>query len=486
MRKIFIYCLGALILGLASCDTNKKQDRYRTKLTVADMQDDLQVLGQLLQTVHAGTYVYNTVTDIRNLLDSVQKSIHTPLTQREFYAKVDYIIDRLRCVHTDLRFDDAVYDSLANQKEFFPIPLFKYGNKLYVNSDQYTNTKLGAELLSINGVPVATILSKILVHRHVDGFGTEGKDFGVNEDFGINYFLEYGGQFKFKLRLKDPQSHEIVDLTLQPETFNKILSHKYEDTYYFFPSDAPYDFEMIKSSKTALLTIRSFSFETYASRQAYRNFVSNSFLLLKLNHIRQLIIDCRSNSGGYYMDTYFLLSYLLNESRPEFDSAVKRFDTLPLEKYSDPEDSASIIYEDTTTQYYTKINSRDFQLKAEHIDQWEPAPNRFEGKLFLITDGNVISAGAIFAGVLKTRRHAYIVGAETAGGAAVHNSGAISYILPHSGLKINIPTKRYYTLYNQQPLGRGVLPDKKIVTTPKDIMGNEDPALGYILDSLIH
>ncbi len=486
MRTIFIYFIGILLIGLASCDASKKPDRYRAKLSVEDMQADLNVLGQLLQNVHPGTYAYNTASDIRKLLDSVQNSIATSLTQREFYAKVDYIIDRLRCVHTELSFADAVYDSLANQKEFFPIPLFTYKNKLYINSDQFTNTPLGAELLSINGVPAADILSKVLVHRHVDGYSTEGKDFGVNEDFGFNYFLEYGGQFKFKLRLKDPTTHEIVELGLLPETFNKILSNKYADTYYFYPSDAAYDFEMIESSKTGLLTIRSFSFETYASRQAYRNFIRNSFLLIKLNHIRQLIIDCRSNSGGYYMDTYYLLSFLLNEPRPEFDSAVKKFDTLPLEKYSDPEDSAAVVYEDTTTHYYTKLANRDFQLNADHIDHWEPDANRFDGKIYLITDGNVLSAGAIFAGVLKTRRNAYIVGAETAGGAAVHNSGAIRFILPHSGLKLNIPTKRYYTLYDQQPFGRGVLPDKKIVTTPKDIMANEDPALGYILDSLIH
>jgi hypothetical protein len=96
-------------------------------------------------------------------------------------------------VHTDLRFADEVYDSLANQKEFFPIPLYKYENKLFINSDQFTHTPLGAELLSINGIPAADIISKISVHRHVDGFAMEGKDFGVNEDFAINYYLEFGG-----------------------------------------------------------------------------------------------------------------------------------------------------------------------------------------------------------------------------------------------------------------------------------------------------
>jgi C-terminal processing protease CtpA/Prc len=93
-------------------------------------------------------------------------------------------------------------------------------------------------------------------------------------------------------------SHEIEALKLMPETFNKVLSNKYEDTYYFSPAMLLMIFEMIEASKTGLLTIRSFSFETYASRQAYRNFIRNSFLLMRLNHIQQLIIDCRSNSGG--------------------------------------------------------------------------------------------------------------------------------------------------------------------------------------------
>jgi hypothetical protein len=47
------------------------------------------------------------------------------------------------------------------------------------------------------------------------------------------------------------------------------------------------------------------------------------------------------------------------------------------------------------------MGSRDFQLKADHIDRWEPSANRFTGRIYLVTDANILSAGAIFAGVLK-------------------------------------------------------------------------------------
>ena len=256
-------------------------------------------------------------------------------------------------------------------------------------------------------------------------------------------------------------------------------------TFYYYPTDVNYDFEIDDVYKTATLTIRTFHYPTANSLHAFNNFLGNSFRLIKQNGIKKLIIDCRNNAGGYYNSTYSLLSYLVNEKLPEYDSVYQRFKTLTYTQFTAPDDTDRIADIDTAYLNYTKIKQGIYKLKQEEIKVWKPQESIFNGKIFVIVNGNVASAASTLSAILKDKTNATIVGEETGGGNDAHNADIMAFILPNSKMEINIPLRRYFQPVIKKWEGRGVIPSKIIPFTVQDLINNRDSPLSYIYDSLL-
>ncbi len=473
-----------IFITLQGCFFSKKEDILASTINIKSQKEDLATLKEIIKNVHAGAYVYNSPQQIDVLFDSIANITNESSTVREFYNKIDFIADQLKCIHTNTFFPDEYYDSLKNRKLFFDLPVIAINKKMYVNSQAY-NLPLGAEVVSINFTSAGSIIEKLQRYYHSDGNSIKIKNFAIADDFAINYYLAYGGAENFLVEYKNPGSDTLKNLNFSAEKLSAIYDNSYDDTYFFYPTDAAYDFEILDNSHTAIITIRTFSFSTSATKTAYRNFLKNSFSLIKKSNIQHLIIDCRNNGGGTYSNTFPFLTYLVNTALPEYDSAIKRYDKLPYPAFVSVQDTSKIIDEDTSGNRYTEIRRGIFSENKDHINVWQPNKNLYKGKLYVIINGRVISAAATFAAILKDRTNAITVGEETGGGNGAHNAGMITYILPNSKIKVAVPTKRFYQPVKDIHPGRGVLPDKEIPVIPDDVINNIDGPLTYILDSII-
>lgn len=96
--KILCSCVLLLLL-LQSCGNNNK-DLITATTSEEKLQEDFLLLKKIVTTAHAGAYAYNSPAQLNALFDSVYKTIDHPLTTREFFNKVDEVIDRLRCIHS--------------------------------------------------------------------------------------------------------------------------------------------------------------------------------------------------------------------------------------------------------------------------------------------------------------------------------------------------------------------------------------------------
>ncbi len=475
--------LIVLIFLFQSCIEYPK-DIITETITSEKLQVDLAVLKNVLVSTHAGIYAYNTKQEINGLFDSVSKTITGPLTTAAFYNKVDCIIDRIGCVHSNTVLPEELYDSISVKKMFMGFPVIAINNRLYLNSNIY-DIPLGAEITAINNWSAQEIISKLSTYNHVDGFRSNKSNLISSNDFAFDYYLAYGAANSFLIRYI-PDSGQEKSVTYRPEKLKTIYKDLDGDTYFSYPTDAPYDLEIIDDKSTAVLSVRTFYFTTYATRQAFSHFVRNSFRFIRQLKIKNLVIDCRNNGGGFYSSTYDLLSYLVPEKLPEYDSAIKRYDKLPYREYVAAADTADIEREDSLCKTFTKLRAGLFTEKDEEITKWMPDEFLFKGRLFLIIDGHVASAASTLASVLKDKTKIYTLGEETNGSSAVHNSGAITYELPNSHLKIDVPTKRYYQPVKNQKGDAGVKPDKYIPLTIRDVIDNYDRPLHFVLDSLVN
>lgn len=478
--SIFIAC--CLLCGCGAF--TKKDDIASAVVSKEKLREDFYKLKRIVQTAHAGAYTYNTPAQVEFLFDSIYNSIDASLTIRDFYNKVDYAIDRLACIHSSTDLPDVYYDSISNRPLFFPIPMIVINDRVYVNSKSYT-IPLGSEVVAINDQPILNLVKKLGVYKHTDGQSNPIRHSAIDDDFAINYYLAYGPCKEFELQYYDTTSKKLQRTNVTGEKLKDINDNMYNDTWYFFPSDAPYDFEVLDDRSTAILTVRSFSYKTYVTATAFKHFLENSFRIIFQNDIRNLIIDCRNNGGGQYSNTYPLLCYLLNSPIKEYDSSTRRFEKLPFPELLAAEDTARISEEDTTWKVFTKHGSELYIENDDQVTLWEPSNIGFKGKLFVITNSYVASAASNFVSILKERTNAFIVGDETAGNSVVHNAYTFAYELPNTHIKVTIPTRKYYQPVKETPHGRGVMPHKRITYSIEDVISNTDQPLNYILDSLI-
>jgi hypothetical protein len=472
-----------ILLLFATCKPNNV---LQETIPQAALRADFDLLRNLVEKVHAGAYAFSSSTGIAYLYDSVKNTITEPLDPIAFYKKVNFVLQKLYCLHTSVELNQTVYDSLYFKDYFFPIPLIASNNKLFVNSD-FFELPLGTEIKSINSKTAAEIIQQLGKYQYGDGNIVTRQNTGISAEFAFYFFVEYGIKEEFSVAAFLPDSVNTLTVKkVKPISLNTLYNNTNYAAYNRPVNSVDYDLQIGKSGE-AYLTINTFDFKDVFAREAFEHFVENSFSLIRLQSIQHLVIDVRNNGGGYYSQLYNTLSYLLPEPIQEFDSAFHRFLTLPYKEYLAPTDTVGVEYYDTLYKQCYEVKGNRYNRQNAEITTYNPFYDKlYQGKIYVLVNGATASAAAIFASVLKDKVGAIIIGEETGGSNYALNSDVLSYVLPNSKLKIGIPTVRFYHAVKNRQKFSGVKPNIVLRQQQQDIISGADVVFNYAFDSLIY
>jgi hypothetical protein len=487
-RNLFIGM--AVLLVAAGCfffpyDT----DLVSRKYTPSKLQYDFSVFRSVLEKGHPGLYTYTGKAEMNHYFDSIYATLNTPTDIREFLRKLSFIVDKIGCSHTNLYLPKSYYDTILKRDNFFPIPIIYVDGGLYINSDMW-DIPVGSHILSINGHQAGEIMKRLAWYNVPDGVN---KDYSLSQaavDFSFDYFLAYGPSAAFVIEYAEPHSPKVEKVRVTAVTLEKHQENYNYYAYYNYPQEVGYDFEIIDSIHTALLTLRSFSYSTAPTFTAYKNFLNNSFTLLHSEgYINNLVIDCRNNTGGEYENIFLLLRYLSREPFKEVDSATVKFDKIPFAQFLDPDyvlnEKPSL--DSMIKHEFCRLPNGDNAMMDDENVLRRPLPMAFNGNVYVITNSNVLSAAANFVAMMKDSRRGIIVGEETGGGYNGHNGfSRILYQLPNTGIQLEFSAV-HVKYYLQHPLLNkyGVQPDYYISNTLDDVINNQDPQLSFVTGKLI-
>ncbi len=418
----------------------KPSERFVKIFTPAQYKADLDQLGQTLTTVHPNALKFISKEAFWETIEAKKALITPHTTYGEFAWHCNEIIANLHCSHTTM---GGFYpeNAMLPLSLRFPLQTRWVNNQLFVidplnNADK---VKLKDEILSINGVAVATIIAGIYKHIPAQGYAETTK----------KHYFNWWSTGLIPYELGFPETYTIVTQGGKaPIVLNKATTFKdpYDDSS-IQRCDNGLCFEVLADDpKTAILTIASFNYYPWNNLSVFTTFMDKTFVEIQQKGIKNLIIDVRFNGGGSQQSSIHLLRYLL----------AKPF------------------------LYYSRA---EFEGKTEKIDGEEivaPFENRFKGKLYFMIDGNGQSTTGHFMSLAKVFKLGTIVGEEL-GSNQFCSAGQKICRLANTKLEYYVANNTHESTATSLPDEVGILPDHYVTQNIEEYLAKVDAVKDFTI-----
>ncbi|RFM31420.1 S41 family peptidase [Chitinophaga silvisoli] len=502
MKNVLIILLF-LQQGLSAQPIKKDSlHTYNKTLTPGQMKSDLQTFFDIRKAVNSGLYRYRTPKQIDSIYKWAFREIKKPMSTLDFFHIILQLTDFEGSCHNYTEPDAELVGYLNRQKAFFPYAIKYIEGKMIFNTVGAA-IPVGSEILSINGVPEQQLMQSFYKYCTADGFTiTEKQSSSVDKSYGIRYLYEYGVNDSFKISYRAPgttTTQTITAAAITNDERNAVFAARYSapvDSITDWRVQPSYSFKMLNPN-TGLFNFRIFNMaddDTDPRFAGYVKYLDSVFQLLAKNNVPNLIIDLRGNPGGSDPTFEQPVMYLTDSNFKENTLAYSIFGKeVPFEQYfygistshrmdsAEKEEGKKMLYD-----YFPKlVNGKNIQ-NPRYNPVYHPKSPGYKGKLYMLIDERVASAGSHMASLVKAyARNVTVVGVETTGGYYYHNGHMpMVYELPNSKIKSKfsfVHVEQDAVVKPDQPEGRGIIPDYTVWPSYADFMQNRDTQMEYVL-----
>lgn len=500
--------LFCLLLFLFSFNGNAQPgtDSLATKiLQTTDMQADFSYLRKLLEETHPGLYRYTPKVIMQAKLDSLAGTLTKPLPFYDFYRTVGALIADIRCAHTHVLPEKNWRNQFNKVQKTNPFFIWSTQQRFFVlmNGTSDQTIKPGFELLSINGQPMDNVRQQMNRYHWADGYIQSSKSQMRGELFDLFYYWFVGQPETFSLQFRSLTGDTIqVNAPAKPyrESLRQMLKNPVNKQmvawYVNKKQKHPWRLSFPDTlANTAILRFDGFGGEgarnSTEAVTVFRAFMDKSMAKIEKQRIQHLIIDVRSNTGGWDSQGIELFTYLMKT-----DSAVPYY-TRQHSISDGTQGSEFLAFSDLSEANRNNIKNEltaetdgTFTLKqASGIDstgrtpkRYSPKSNRFRGQVYVLMNGESASTASEFLAVARANKVGVFIGTESGGAYEGGNGGSfITLGLPRSGIQVTTPLV-YYNNAVPEPKqkGRGTLPDYYVPVTINDLLTHTDSQFNVV------
>lgn len=461
-----------------------------TGFTRQDLKDDFIYAVDLLKRQHPNPDKFTDTVTFNRRMDSLMARLDKDpsLMSALRYSPVQLFND----VHLKLDYEEERVIDVFYGIHHFPLATTTFKDKIIVNA-KGAAIPFGAEIISINKMPAASLLSEIGYATYSDGFIKTGTDRTANNlSLFISLIFPEAANYEVVYResgAKNPATIQLKAVDAKTGYHNRNLG---ELPYNTFLKRAYVTKEYLDKESTAILTVLTFMLQENAMYKELSDF----FAEVKKRNIKNVVIDIRSNGGGNPNMSALLYSFV----------ALKPFDNVFNYRtknivINDPENLLNgygtkmaeeevrqnenflkqrFDYDSTAGFYYG--NAR---LTEGSISNYPPDKNNFKGNVYVLISGGTVSAATYFAALVKNNERGVLVGTETGSGEASTTAAWFhTYTLPKTKSRLTVPMSEIYFMKAKQDNGRGCRPDKELTFEEfqKYIQTGKDPDIQYTLD----
>ena len=529
MKRILFMLM--LIAVLVSCKSVAKHNEQITKLhSVENLHSDIDKLYHQLKRHHPKLYQYTSKEDLDFKFDSLKSTINQPIDSRTFYRKIAPVVAYVKQGHVAVssvskRFTRNERKQLKKTSfEFYKLEFEYLEDKLWVKNYKGKDSILkGKEVVTIEGESAKDLVKRYKTRFASDGYNTTLHNRYVSKGFSTFYYRDKGfsDSLKVTFRLKDSLFSRVFkridkedkkkkkrtaeDTTSAKKIkFNKLSKaekkakklakrkrRKDNRKYGYLGENNKYtrNFSFIgKDSSVAYMKLRSFT------NGNYKRFYKESFAKLDSAKTKYFILDLRDNGGGRIAEIDYLYSYLTDESYQFITESEVTSRTPFLKSFMSNTTPNSlkvlsaVFYPVVAAHNLFKTRNRDgktYYKFNKHTKIKPPKPMHYNGKLYVLINGNSFSASSLISTHLKANNRAIFVGEETGGAYNGTVAGVYKiYQLPNTKIKVRMGLMQIEAPQKQNPDGYGVKPDITILPKLEDRQLNIDTELDWILKDI--
>lgn len=457
------------------------------KITKAQAQEDFKIFENILRKGHPALYDYITEEALDSIFDSTKESLTQETTDIELFKKMQQLTDQVRDGHLLL----FAPNTLNTTQYYFPLILKIIQTEFYTDTDDF-GIPIGSKILSIQGEKMAHILEALKKYSPTDGANLSRKYRDLELKFGLFYVYEYGIQKEYTITYQTPDG--VIEKTIiAAEAFVKVKHrnskrnsyfsryHKEEDKAAFFTkhisTKEPYVYYK-EDHKTAVLVVNSFGVDI----KAFKARLIKLFKEINKKKVKHLVVDIRNNDGGFRPNSVHLFSFITNKMFKQRVSSFVSSLEIPEKKYATRTYGEKEFLKD---KFYQHPIYDGWKLNFDDLEtMMVPTKNRFQGNVYVLAGGTTFSAGSALALLAKNDPDILLVGEETGGGYYTHTGQfPVYYEFPNSNIIMVMSMEKitHYVKDNTVPKGAGVIPDRMVLFSVKDLISGTDTQLDYVL-----
>lgn len=424
------------------------------KLTVVQMHEDIDYLVSQAIATHPDLASYANIPELKREAELLKSDIKTPMNRVEFYRFVGRISHLFNDGHSFLIWPYQEYNLLKEEgKQTFPFDVTISSTDDVLINQSYTNAttlvSAGTELLSVNGIPVSELVSAM--QKYVGGETSRLRKQVVARRFSLGLWAVFGFVEHFSLKVK--RGEEELSLNLKPQDNWQVLqATPIEDKEHYYRQLTP---------EIGHLYLSHFDIEP----DEFEDFVDKSFVTIKQQKIKHLLIDIRDNPGGNTDTVTYLSRYVADKPFRLVKSLREKLNQENRGWFNYKGDVGEII-------------------DHEWDDWYEPMDEerRYKGNVYLATGIVSYSAAIVLATTLQDNGFATLVG-EATGGFANQTAQGNLFNLPHSQLRAYVAT-RLLVRPNGDLTRQSVIPDVELQQTVADIEQKKDVVVDWLVEQV--
>jgi hypothetical protein len=401
--------------------------------------------------------------------DKVYKSLDTPMTEIQFREQLAYVISKIDCGHTTMKGSKKFnkYVDTAFSKAF-PFAMKFWSDTMVITANLRRADPIlqrGTVVTSINGYTASALTDTLFNYIATDGYSINGKYqslstvfsfaslykniFGLKDSFDIHYIDSNGVESQAWVKPYDFRADTLNKKTLTHGPPARGPGKKKEKPSVFY---SPANLQLDTVMKTGFMTVSTFDRSNHLKR-----FFKSSFKTIKKTHIKNLIIDVRTNGGGDAGLSTYLTRFIIDHTFKIADSLYTINPPSEYKKYIHNSFLNGLLVSLVTRK--GKDGKYHFRYFEKHYySPWEK--DHYDGQVFILIGGNSFSATTLFAGDLKGQKNVTLVGEETGGGYYGNTAWIIPDVtLPNTGLRFRLPRFRMVISTDRVKNGRGIMPD---------------------------